>query len=261
MRNCLILGSGRSGTSMLAGMLHEAGYFMGDRLHKPRDTNPKGFFEWYRINRINEQILEPYDRPTPYSRIIRAALGKHTVRAPGMNQRWLMSIPPMTDIGPAAPAIEREIREVAARAPFCYKDPRFCYTLPAWKPLLPSGTAYLCVFREPDVTVRSIMKECASAPYLSDMRMTRSGAYEVWSAMYARVLDRLVPLCGEDLVLLHYDQVLSGAATPGLRRFLEADITGDFADHGLKRTKADGGPTRRARELYRRLCEKAGYES
>ena len=30
MRNCLILGSGRSGTSMIGGILHQAGYFVGD---------------------------------------------------------------------------------------------------------------------------------------------------------------------------------------------------------------------------------------
>lgn len=58
--NCLILGSGRSGTSMLAGILHQAGYFMGDKLHKPELSNPKGFFEWMTINQINEQILAAY---------------------------------------------------------------------------------------------------------------------------------------------------------------------------------------------------------
>ncbi|NIM13858.1 MAG: sulfotransferase family protein, partial [Candidatus Aminicenantes bacterium] len=55
MKNCLILGSGRSGTSMIAGILHKAGYFMGDNLYPPRSANPKGFFENWEINEINEK--------------------------------------------------------------------------------------------------------------------------------------------------------------------------------------------------------------
>jgi len=44
MKNCIILGSGRSGTSMVAGTLAKSGYFMGDNLYPARESNPKGFF-------------------------------------------------------------------------------------------------------------------------------------------------------------------------------------------------------------------------
>ena len=44
-RNCLILGSGRSGTSMAAGILARAGYFMGAELWPADIGNPKGYFE------------------------------------------------------------------------------------------------------------------------------------------------------------------------------------------------------------------------
>jgi hypothetical protein len=44
-RNCLILGSGRSGTSLAAGILAQAGYFMGDELWPVNIGNPKGQFE------------------------------------------------------------------------------------------------------------------------------------------------------------------------------------------------------------------------
>jgi hypothetical protein len=54
MRDCIVLGSGRSGTSMVAGALAKAGYFMGDRLYPARDANPLGFFEAPEINSINE---------------------------------------------------------------------------------------------------------------------------------------------------------------------------------------------------------------
>ena len=57
MKNCLIMGSGRSGTSMIAGMLAKEDYFFGDNLYQARDPNPKGFFEDPEINDINETIL------------------------------------------------------------------------------------------------------------------------------------------------------------------------------------------------------------
>jgi Uncharacterized protein conserved in bacteria len=57
MRNCLILGSGRSGTSMVAGTLASAGYFIGDNLYPRLASNPKGFFEDPEINAINEDLL------------------------------------------------------------------------------------------------------------------------------------------------------------------------------------------------------------
>ena len=113
MKNCIILGSGRSGTSMLGGILHNAGYFMGDNLYPPSISNPKGFFENPRINRINELILSKYDI-NPYSflkGLLCATIGrldyvkglkkplfksitKRTIYYPGNLQRWLMSIPP-----------------------------------------------------------------------------------------------------------------------------------------------------------------------
>jgi hypothetical protein len=52
MYNLIVLGSGRSGTSMATGLFSQAGYFMGDNLYKPTVANPKGFFENEDINSI-----------------------------------------------------------------------------------------------------------------------------------------------------------------------------------------------------------------
>jgi hypothetical protein len=57
VRNVLILGSGRSGTSMVAGTLAGAGWFVGARPYAPRSSNPKGFFESPDVNGVNELIL------------------------------------------------------------------------------------------------------------------------------------------------------------------------------------------------------------
>src|SRR5437879_5732793 len=115
MRNCLILGSGRSGTSMLAGMLHGAGYYMGTHLIPADESNPKGYFEDDEINAINEALLAPV---TP------------TLRCPSDGWRWLARVPVGTPV-PFLPAISERIEAQTRRIPFAFKDPRFCYTLPA----------------------------------------------------------------------------------------------------------------------------------
>ena len=58
MKNCLILGSGRSGTSMLAGTLYREGLYIGDRVMPPTPGNPKGYFESFDIQDLNEDILK-----------------------------------------------------------------------------------------------------------------------------------------------------------------------------------------------------------
>ena len=58
MRNAVNIGCGRSGTSMLAGILHQNGWSLGEDLYiEPSDSNPKGFFEDRDVNSINEELL------------------------------------------------------------------------------------------------------------------------------------------------------------------------------------------------------------
>src|SRR5262249_21790216 len=77
-RNCLILGSGRSGTSMLAGMLRLAGYYMGEHLVPADPSNPKGYFEDDEVNAINEELLSPVTPPRSH---------------PAFGWRWLAAVP------------------------------------------------------------------------------------------------------------------------------------------------------------------------
>lgn len=257
MHDCLILGSGRSGTSMLAGILHEAGYFMGDSLHKPRESNPKGFFEWYRINRINEEILARHDRCGPLGRILGRA-GRTTVACPGTNQRWLALLPRNASVSDPGPGLAGEMAAATTRQPFCYKDPRFCYTLPAWRPFLPPETRFICIFRDPAATAASILKECRSQPYLRGLRITRSIALRVWVRMHEAVLGQH-DLTPGGIMFLHYDQVLDGSALPALSDRLGAALRPGFADAALQRSQGGGRLPRCAARLYQRLCRLAGH--
>ena len=88
------MGSGRSGTSMLAGILHQSGYFLGEGLYKPQESYPKGFFEYRSINSINEAILQQGKTPGCPAALVAQRFAYYTPRCPGHNQHRLLSLPP-----------------------------------------------------------------------------------------------------------------------------------------------------------------------
>ncbi len=247
MHNALVLGSGRSGTSMVAGSLKRAGYFMGDHLYPARDSNPLGFFEDPEVNGLNEELLAAH---VPADQRL------------GPMQRWLATLDQCVDPS-LSPTLEQRVRALTSRAPFCFKDPRFAYTLPAWRPEL-AGTRFVCVFRDPAVTAASIVKECASADYLRGVPMDAARALEIWCASYRQIVERHRHQ-GEWL-FLHYDQVVEGRegreGPEGLERlaaFLGAPVDGSFPTARLRRSRAQQPASAEARRLYAELCDLASF--
>jgi hypothetical protein len=242
---------------MLAGVLFEAGYFMGERLYKGKPSNPKGFFESREINDINEEILAPYNK-RPSSPIIRRLFPRFVKARPRKNQRWLSSISPRRSIKCESKDVMERIRAVTAREPFCYKDPRLSYTLPVWRTVIKPTTVFICVFRRPDVTVRSILAECASREYLSDLIMSEGRAYNLWLNMYSHILAKNQEVA-ESFLYVHYDQMLDHSAIPQLSAFLEAPLSPGPVDRALNRTRPGGKVPPDVMKLYQRLCAYAGY--
>ncbi len=256
MKNCLIMGSGRSGTSLMGGLLYHAGYYMGEDLYAPREANPKGFFECAEINGINEDILAKYNiRPAKnfYYSMFPEARKKFPVR----DQRWLTSIPPDVTIECDDTVIDDRIRAALRKEPFGFKDPRFSYTYPVWKKFLPEDTRFVCVFREPEVTVQSILEECRRREYLSDLYISKRLAYRLVENIYLHILMNFTGRT--DMLYVHYRQLLSGDALSKTEDFLECDLQEDWIDAKLNRTVASGKAPARLASVYRRLCELAGY--
>lgn len=252
MKNCIILGSGRSGTSMVAGSLAEAGYFMGERLIPAYDANPKGFFEDVEVNMINEAILAPLSR----NRII--VLGREIFRSrPIVGQRWLAHVPLGTPM-PQPDGVASRIEAVTRRPPYCFKDPRFCYTLPVWRPFL-KDVVFVCVFRDPSTTAASILKECREASYLRTLRISFSRAIKIWAEMYLHVLRN--HRREGDWLFLHYDQAVRGDGLSRLERILGARVDAGFPETTLNRSSPAENfqVPKRAWQIYRELCDAAGY--
>lgn len=251
MKNCIILGSGRSGTSMVAGTLWDCGYFMGDHLYKPREANPKGFFESPDINGLNEDLLAKVLPKRP------PLLGCCFFRdRPKRQQRWLARVP-LETAWPPLPKIEKRINSLVSRQPFCFKDPRFCYTLPIWRPYL-KNTAYLCVFRHPAVTAESILKECATAPYLRSLRMDFVTAVDVWRHMYDHILQKHRQ--EGDWLFVHFDQVITGDALGRIETLLDIKVNASFPDAKLRRSTSDQKMDDDVNDIYHKLCDLANFE-
>ena len=232
-------------------MLSRSGYFMGERLYRARGANPKGFFESPDVNGVNEDLLGRVIPGRP------PLIGRWFFRErPARRQRWLARVPLDATI-PSTRGLSKRISGLVARQPFCFKDPRFCYTLPVWRPFL-SNVVFVCVFRHPAATVTSILKECATAPYLSTLSMNFERALEVWSLMYQHVLR--IHIREGDWLFVHYDQLLSKTGFALLEDRLDVRVDRDFPDPTLRRSKPEGEIPGAVEQLYSELCALAGWE-
>jgi hypothetical protein len=234
---------------MLAGMLHSAGYYMGDQLLPPTSSNPRGYFEDRTINKLNEDLLVQLQPVRPFGRRRhlypwRLAYGHH----------WLAVLNLKATVR-ATPEIAAQMRNIASQRPFCFKDPRFCYTLDAWRPML-GDAVFLCVFREPGRTAASMMTDSHEQTYLTELKLTRRRALRAWTSMYRHVLEKHRQ--EGQWLFVHYDQILDGSAISEIESVTEAKVDAGFADAGLKRSQDSGSLPRRTSQVYRRLCTLAG---
>jgi hypothetical protein len=243
MRDCVVVGCGRSGTSLAAGLLARAGYNCGDDLLPPDEGGPTGYFESRRVNEINEALLAPHDHAlldrNGYSRPLRDG------------ERWLAVLPP--DAKPSAPEeLRASMADALPASPYCCKDPRFGYTLEAWRPLL-AGALFVCVFRHPLATARSIAREVR----YGDLSVATETALDIWMAIHSRILGRLRH--DGEWLFVHYEQLLDGSGVHRLARALEAPLDPTLADPALRTSTAGVDPPPGAAETYAELCASAGY--
>lgn len=259
MKNCIILGFGRSGTSLMGGILFHSGYYLGDDLFPPRESNPLGFFETDMINEINEQILKPYD----YNELCpeqKRLEGLQSSFSPIYGQRWLSYVEPETGILCSEKEVISRIKEVCSRTPFAYKDPRFSYTLPVWLEHLPADTVFICMFRQPGKTVRSVFGEHKTANYLTQFHIDEEIAYQLWYNCYRRIVDQLIPMLGTRLNFIHYEQLLSGSVIPGLSDLLGHQLDTRFITKELNRSKAVNEVPDNVLKLYGECLQLAGFQ-
>jgi hypothetical protein len=137
---------------------------------------------------------------------------------PKWGQRWLVILPVGTEV-PPDPELKRRMPAQTARRPYLFKNPRFSYTLATWMPFLTAETTFLCVFREPQRTMNSIMR------IGRDERL----GHQDDAGTSVPPLDIDLPKCPASteqarrgLAFVHYDKLLTRRAIPLLECHLGA---------------------------------------
>lgn len=238
---------------MVAGLLAQSGYNTGNNYIAQRSSNPKGFFEDRDVNRINDELLRDYLKPRVPRRIGRL-IPLYTERP---HKGWLAEVPIDPDLQVSETILSR-MKRLLRQQPYCYKDPRFCYTIPAWRPHL-RDAVFVCIFREPIRTARSIVKESQTAPNLKDVSVSLNRALRLWFTMYSHLVER--HRHEGDWLFVHFDQVVEGTGIQRLERHLGVSLDITFVEPQLKRSDARGKTPREIEALYQRLCDLAQFES
>ncbi|MFA5856467.1 MAG: hypothetical protein WC867_03850 [Candidatus Pacearchaeota archaeon] len=249
MNNLIILGSGRSGTSLTAGLFNKSGYYFGDNYISSSYSNPKGFYEDSEVNDINEKILfctKP--KKSPF-------LGEWVNEYDKKGSRWLVRLFPYSKLF-SDELIENRIKKIVSNEPFCFKDPRFCYTLPIWRKYL-KNTLFICVFREPEITAKSIILECRSSPYLKDVEISYESALDLWNILYKNIL--MIKSDKQKWLFIHYDQIFTNEGIKKIQKFTGVNIDKNFPDKSLNRTKNKLKAPIEIQDTYHKLCKLADY--
>lgn len=136
----LVLGSHRSGTSVVTRIINMMGAYFGPEkmAYGFDEANPKGYWERKDVMQSNNQLL---------------LLGKS---AWCDLSRWPLDAPPEPD-AELRKQMQTTLMGMDAFRPWVMKDPRLCLTLPCWLPLLEVPVAVL-VARDPVETALSLQR-------------------------------------------------------------------------------------------------------
>jgi hypothetical protein len=229
MTMVIIAGFHRSGTSMVARMLHSGGLFLGDDLLPAHISNRYGHFE-------DRQVVEFHDRVLMDNATTWQFDGKHSD---------LFMSDQLRD------GLNTLVRERDQRRNWGFKDPRVCLFLKNWIQANPE-CFIVAIFRDFISTTQSLLKRHAS-----DLVMGRIGAavhlrfwqdhelaYRMWLAYNNSLLEAICCFPEKTLPVYH-SQVLAGMDVPAavdarikigmspvvVRELIDLEITQTTAAH------------------------------
>ena len=129
----ILLGAPRSGTSLIAGVLHSRAIAMGSDLLKPDSGNPHGYFEDIDFIDFHRQLLAR----------TAASVGR-VFEDSTMREQAFDFEPTPADITTAKALIEQR----SELSSWGWKDPRTCLFLPFWRKLLPDAR-FIIAYKHP----------------------------------------------------------------------------------------------------------------
>ncbi len=168
VRPICVIGMHRTGTSLVAGLLHRHGLWLGEEaeLMAPNPYNPDGYFENDLVVNLNNDILEMF--------------GGSWSAPPKLAAGWAED-PRLED----SKRVAREIGERLASSgeAWGFKDPRASLTLPFWLSVWGEMTVV--------VTVRNPLEAARSLHRRDDLRV--ENGISLWSMHYSSIFECTTP--------------------------------------------------------------------
>lgn len=247
MKPICIVGMHRSGTSMVAHLLHDAGVYLGpeDALRRAGEDNLDGFWE-------NPALVEVNDR------ILATCGGAWDVPPKKIPRSW-------NKRGSGLSVVRLEamlaLNEYGDRAPWGWKDPRTSLTGALWRELVPDLFAIVCL-RNPLEVALSL----ARRNYLS---------YAHGVSLWQEYNRRLLAVFPRDRrVITHYDAYFEDPQRELARVLAAAGLDQGLAERAAPsgtvatrlrhetltlRDVADARLGKSITSLYAKLCDEAGW--
>ena len=219
----LVLGAHRSGTSAIAGMLHEGGIFMGDDLLGSGLGNPKGHFEDTFIVQVNERIL--------------TYTGYNWLNLPEEYLRFEMPLPLIN-------RARQTIAEYSTRYDvWGNKDPRMPVTFTAWHPIFKefdTDFKILWIHRDAESVAQSLHKRQSFIPLEVGREMQERTTLFIEKTLDTLSLDYLRfeydDLIEDPKVVKDKVEKYCGVSLGGAEKMIETDL------RHFKRGDTIGGP-------------------
>jgi hypothetical protein len=207
----IVLGMHRSGTSMVAGLLHGDGICMGKAFRKVLPQNPLGFFEEESFRQLNDAFLleAGYTVKEWSAEFSETALKTDTLHeAVNLIGQWNKS-----------------------NGSWGWKDPRTCLTISLWLKVLQSKG----LLRRTNIIVvnRSVSAVSKSLVARGDVNNISHG--EALYAMYHENLEKgILEYCERLRILrIDYEQLLDGPDFDRLQEFCGLEMDRAFIDRSL----------------------------
>lgn len=205
---------------MLAECFTRVGYHAGDELIPPGPSNPHGFFEDQRINRINDELLR--HRHEPMDDVPDRLL-------------WAVGHSPATSTRAVDDTLIDEMTAVLPPSPSVVKDPRMSFTLPFWRPLIRTSLVVVMV-RAPAEVLESLAAMAAREPeYFDGLVVDETSVGRLWASTY----DSILRWADSDTVFVADSTVRDGSALDMLSARTGAPLSAGSVDHALHRQRTE----------------------
>ena len=234
-------------------MLNRSVYNFGASLYNANaECSHIGLLEDKVVNKINSRILRQAHPVTHLSCALKynfQSLFRRQFRC--SRPEWLWSLPRARSAKMRARDITL-LQQIVRCQPFSLNDPRFCYTLDAWKPHLPS-CKYVLIYNAPARSGQEMISRLREIYRDAAPRMTIEQAIGVWCSMYRSAI-HLLAQDEERTFILRYKDLLSASMRDKLSRFLSADLsTAHLDERKANNTEERAHCHREAEEISEQL--------